>query len=232
MSPTIVIDIGSTAPAPRPWIARKAMRLGMFQAAAASTDPSRNAPMPNSMMGLRPMVSASFAYKGTVTADASMYTENSHGNSGKPPMPATIDCTAVAMTVESMATSPVESIMASRSGPRSDRRPIPALSTLATGSPDLVRHGLQAVTVPGYSRRVLVTVRLGPRAYSCRTSRREQTYGWAGAAHGARRPGRVGSQRVYERVGGPGADSVRRIRDRDAGRRRQPRRAVGHGVPP
>ncbi len=61
MSPTIVIAIGSTAPAPRPWIARKAMRLGMFHAAAARIEPSRNAPMPKSMIGLRPMVSASFA---------------------------------------------------------------------------------------------------------------------------------------------------------------------------
>jgi len=152
MSPTIVIAIGSTAPAPRPWIARNAMRLGMLQAAEANTEPRRNAPIPNSMIGLRPMVSASFAYRGTVTADASMYTENSQGNWTNPPMPATIDCTAVAMTVESIATSPVDSIMASRSGPRADRRPIPVLSVLATCSPAFVLLGLQGVAVPRYSR--------------------------------------------------------------------------------
>jgi hypothetical protein len=38
-------------------------------------------------------------------------------------MSSTIDGTAVAMIVESMAMSPVESITASRTGPRSDRSP-------------------------------------------------------------------------------------------------------------
>ena len=70
MSPIIVIAIGSTAPAPMPCTARKTMRLGMSHANPARMEPSRKSPIPHSMIGLRPIVSASFAYTGTVTADA------------------------------------------------------------------------------------------------------------------------------------------------------------------
>ena len=54
----IVMLIGSTAPAPRPWIARNAISAGMLHAAPQSTEPSRNSAMPSSMTGLRPSRSA------------------------------------------------------------------------------------------------------------------------------------------------------------------------------
>ncbi len=129
-----------------------------------------------------------------------MYTENSHGNWAKPPMPATMDCTAVAMTVESMATRPVESIMASSSGPRSDRRPMPALSTFATCSPDLVRLGLQAATVPGYSRRRRDLAGWAAHLQWPIIPEGNVTHGWAGATHRARGRRRGGCQRLYECV--------------------------------
>ena len=60
MSPVIVIETGSTAPAPRPWIARKTMSDVMSHAKPQSTDPTRKIPMPMRMMGFRPTVSESF----------------------------------------------------------------------------------------------------------------------------------------------------------------------------
>src|SRR6478735_2207893 len=62
---------------------------------------------------------------GTDTACASRYAEKSQGKEEKPPTSRTIDGTAVATMVESMATSPVDSIRAMRMGPRSDRNPTP-----------------------------------------------------------------------------------------------------------
>jgi len=49
--------------------------------------------------------------------------ENSQGKSVKLPRSSTMDDTAVARIVESIATSPVVSISAIRIGPRSDRNP-------------------------------------------------------------------------------------------------------------
>src|ERR671933_1867988 len=49
--------------------------------------------------------------------------ENSQGNCAKPPTSRTIEGTAVAMTVESIATRAVASMTAARIGPRSDRSP-------------------------------------------------------------------------------------------------------------
>src|SRR5829696_1465136 len=69
---------------------------------------------------------------GTDTAWASRYTENNHGNSPNPPRSATIDGTAVARIVASTAISAVESIIASSTGPRSERRPTPAVVTAVT----------------------------------------------------------------------------------------------------
>ena len=46
--------MGSTAPAPRPWIARKAISAGMLQAKPHSAEPSTNKVMPMSITGLRP----------------------------------------------------------------------------------------------------------------------------------------------------------------------------------
>ena len=80
MSPATVTAIGWTAPAPRPCNARNAMSAGMLHATPHSMLPKRNSPMPNSSSGLRPKVSASFAYADTDTAWASRYTENSQGN--------------------------------------------------------------------------------------------------------------------------------------------------------
>ena len=71
MSPVIVIDTGSTAPAPSPCTARKTMSEVMSHAKPQRIEPMRNSPMPTSMIGLRPMVSASFEYTGTETAWAS-----------------------------------------------------------------------------------------------------------------------------------------------------------------
>ncbi len=71
MSPTIVTDIGWTAPAPSPWIARKAMSAGIDQANPHSTEPVRNVATPTRITGLRPTVSAILEYTGTVTAWAS-----------------------------------------------------------------------------------------------------------------------------------------------------------------
>jgi hypothetical protein len=62
---------------------------------------------------------------GTETAWASRYAENSHGNEENPPTSRTIDGTAVATMVESIATRPVDSIKAMRMGPRSERNPTP-----------------------------------------------------------------------------------------------------------
>ena len=98
----------------------------MLQARPQSTLPTRNNPIPSSMIGLRPTTSASFAYTGTDTAWASRYTENSQGNCAKPPTSRTIDGTAVARIVASMAMRPVDTMSASRMGPRSERRPTAA----------------------------------------------------------------------------------------------------------
>src|SRR5580765_2509519 len=126
MSPAMVIDIGITAPAPRPCSARNAISVGMLQARPHSTLPARNRPIPISMIGLRPNVSESFAYTDTDTAWASRYTENSQGNSANPPTSRTIVGTAVARTVVSIAMRPVATMMASSTGPRSERSPTAA----------------------------------------------------------------------------------------------------------
>ena len=55
----MVIDIGCTAPAPMPWIARKAMSATMLVASPHSSEPTAKTAMPNSITGLRPKVSAS-----------------------------------------------------------------------------------------------------------------------------------------------------------------------------
>ena len=99
--------------------------------------------MPKRMIGLRPTVSASFEYTGTDTAWASRKIEKSHGNCEKPPMSATIEGTAVARIVASMATRPVESMSAMSTGPRSERNPTAVCSVtflLVAGAPDR-RHG-------------------------------------------------------------------------------------------
>jgi hypothetical protein len=59
MSPTIVIPIGSTAPAPMPWTTRNAIRLPMLQATPQSSDPTTKSVTPTSITGLRPKRSAS-----------------------------------------------------------------------------------------------------------------------------------------------------------------------------
>ena len=59
MSPAMVMLIGWTAPAPRPCTARKTISAVMLQAAAQKMEPTRKRPMPTSMTGLRPTMSAS-----------------------------------------------------------------------------------------------------------------------------------------------------------------------------
>src|SRR6185369_10147175 len=77
-------------------------------------------------------VSASLAYTDTDTAWASRYTENSHGNWANPPTSRTIDGTAVARIVASIAMRPVDTMRASRTGPRSERRPTAAREVVLT----------------------------------------------------------------------------------------------------
>ncbi len=122
----IVIAVGWTAPAPSPCSARKAISAGMLQARPQRIEPRMNAPTPISMIGLRPYWSLNLAKIGTDTAWASRKIEKSHGNWAKPPRSSTIEGTAVARMVESMATSPTLSMTDSRIGPRSERRPTSA----------------------------------------------------------------------------------------------------------
>ena len=102
-SPTIVNEIGWTAPAPRPWIVRKAMSWVMFWARPHSIEPPTNPARPIMKMGLRPYMSAMREYRGTVTVDASRYAENTQPYSDSPPRSPMIVGMAVATTVESSA---------------------------------------------------------------------------------------------------------------------------------
>ena len=106
----MVIAVGWTAPAPSPCSARKAISAGMLQASPQRIEPRTNAPTPISMIGLRPYWSLNLAKIGTETAWASRKIENSQGNWAKPPRSLTIEGTAVARMVESMATSPTLSM--------------------------------------------------------------------------------------------------------------------------
>ena len=72
MSPTIVMPIGATAPAPNPWITRKTMSDVMLHAHPASTEETRNSPTPVRITGLRPYMSESLEKIGTLTACANM----------------------------------------------------------------------------------------------------------------------------------------------------------------
>ena len=67
----IVMLVGCTAPAPRPWIARKMINAVMFHANPDSTEPSRNSPIPISITVRRPYRSDSLPKIGTVAAWAS-----------------------------------------------------------------------------------------------------------------------------------------------------------------
>ena len=109
-----------------PCNARNAIRAGMLQAIPQSTDAITKTAMPISITGLRPIRSENFAKIGTVTAWASKKIENSQGNWLNPPRSSTIEGTAVAKMVASMAISPTLSMMEPSTGPRSDRRPTPA----------------------------------------------------------------------------------------------------------
>ena len=122
----IVIEVGITAPAPSPWSARNAIKAGMLQAIPQKIEPMTNRPMPTSMIGLRPMRSVNFAKIGTDTACANKKIENSQGKWAKPPRSSTIDGTAVAKMVASIAIRPTLNITESRIGPRSDLRPTAA----------------------------------------------------------------------------------------------------------
>ena len=61
----MVIAVGWTAPAPRPCSARNTISAGMLQAKPHRIEPSRNSPMPISMIGLRPNRSVNLAKIGT-----------------------------------------------------------------------------------------------------------------------------------------------------------------------
>ena len=55
----IVIDMGMTAPAPSPWIARKAISCSIERERPQSAEPIRKTAIPNRKIGLRPYRSAS-----------------------------------------------------------------------------------------------------------------------------------------------------------------------------
>jgi hypothetical protein len=57
----MVMAIGCTAPAPSPCTARKAMSAGIDHANPQSTEPIRKSPIPSSISGFRPTMSASLA---------------------------------------------------------------------------------------------------------------------------------------------------------------------------
>src|SRR5215211_2620564 len=126
MSPMMVIDVGITAPAPRPWSARNAIRAGILQEIPHKIDAMTKSPIPTSMIGLRPMRSVNLAKIGIDTACASRKIENNHGNWANPPRSLTIEGTAVARIVASIAIRPTLNMTESRIGPRSDRRPTDA----------------------------------------------------------------------------------------------------------
>ncbi len=67
----MVIPIGWTAPAPSPWMTRKAISAGMLQASPQRIEPSTNSATPASITGLRPNRSLSLPKIGTHTAWAS-----------------------------------------------------------------------------------------------------------------------------------------------------------------
>jgi hypothetical protein len=54
MSPAIVNEIGWTAPAPRPWIARNRMSCSIDCEKPHSAEPTTNTVRPNRITGLRP----------------------------------------------------------------------------------------------------------------------------------------------------------------------------------
>ena len=58
MSPAIVNEMGWTAPAPRPWSARKAMSSFIDVEKPHSAEPTTKTVRPNSITGLRPYESA------------------------------------------------------------------------------------------------------------------------------------------------------------------------------
>src|SRR5690349_17042909 len=71
--------------------------------------------------------------------------ENSQGNWVKPPRSSTTDGTAVARIVASMATNDVDSITASSTGPRSERRPTAERATRSGGTEDDNRNELRVI---------------------------------------------------------------------------------------
>src|SRR3954467_6537391 len=100
--------------------------------------------------------------------------ENNHGNSEKPPTLSTIDGTAVAMMVESMATSPVASMTAMSTGPRSDRNPTPARAgadspLLRPTSQHSARRGPRIPGIPGIPAAFAGSCRCcaAPAPFSC-----------------------------------------------------------------
>ena len=69
MSPTMVKAMGWTAPAPRPWIARKTISWSIDWLRPQSAEPPTKSPRPARKIGLRPCVSASVEKTGTKTFD-------------------------------------------------------------------------------------------------------------------------------------------------------------------
>ena len=103
MSPAIVKEIGWTAPAPRPWSARNAMRVDIDVAVPQRTDPITNSASPTRNTGLRPWMSARRAKSGTVVVDVTRYAVNTHEYSDSPPSCPMIVGMAGPTTVESRA---------------------------------------------------------------------------------------------------------------------------------
>ncbi len=103
ISPTIVKAMGCTAPAPRPWIARKMMSCSMLAERPHSIDPPTNSPSPARKSGFRPRVSARVEKIGTVVVAVSRYAAKTQPYSPMPPSCPMIVGIAVPTTVESSA---------------------------------------------------------------------------------------------------------------------------------
>src|SRR5260370_36701890 len=77
-SPMIAMTIGKSAPAPRPWMVRKAINWFIFCEAPDNHEPTRNRHTPMINIALRPNTSENLPQMGTVTVDDSRYALTTH----------------------------------------------------------------------------------------------------------------------------------------------------------
>ncbi|VVD33137.1 protein of unknown function [Paraburkholderia dioscoreae] len=111
---------GWIAPAPTPWISRKAIIAGIDQAKPASTEPIRKIAMPASMTGLRPYRSASLPKTTVIAVCVSRNDEKTQLYRCRSPSCATIWGMAVETMVASMATIAMDAMTAAMTRGRDD----------------------------------------------------------------------------------------------------------------